>query len=103
MAKRAMEKDWLSKISEYRSSGKTQKEWCKEQNMSFSRFKYWLKKEKSMTIPDVPDVKWLPVEIKQEIQVRQSLHIKIGIATVKVNPGFDREFLLDILKTLQSL
>lgn len=38
---------WLFRLEQYRSSGMTQEEWCRENGISRSSLRYWLKREKT--------------------------------------------------------
>jgi hypothetical protein len=43
-----LRKVWEQRIADYRKSGQTQANWCKENQLSIHQFKYWLRKiEKS--------------------------------------------------------
>jgi hypothetical protein len=103
-------KEWSKKISDFNRSGKNKKDWCEENNVSVQQFAYWYGR-----ISKNQATQWLPVEIIQKeteiadpaIQERTKklppLNIKVGIASIEVNHGFDKELLLDILKILKIL
>ena len=104
MIKTEKQKEWSTKISGFKASGKTKEVWCEENNISLRQFNYWLGQENQSTYIKKDSPQWLPVEIKQEnISKSTHLSIKIGSAKVEVHPGFDRNHLLDVLKILKSL
>ena len=39
-----LQKVWEQRIADYRKSGQTQVNWCKENQWSIHQFKYWLRK-----------------------------------------------------------
>lgn len=115
MIKTDKEKYWSSKISKFKRSGEDKKEWCKKNNISIHQLNYYLKQEnkpdsaarilqKEHISPENVNNKWLPVKIKQEaIFTGSPLIVKMGIAAVEVCPGFDKDHLLEVLKTLKAL
>jgi hypothetical protein len=94
-------KYWSKKVAEFKKSGKTKEEWCIKQNISNKQFNYWLRQFSE----EKTETQWMPVEIKRETRNSPTspLNIKIGAASIEVYPGYDKEFLLEILTTLQSL
>lgn len=111
------QKPWIKKILEFKKSGKSKDEWCEENKISKRQFGYWFKYlTKNQT------TQWIPVEIsddksgktkneqlltnvEEEIKIlpAPSLNIKIGEASVEVFAGTDKDFLIEILRVLQSL
>ena len=95
-------KEWTKKIAEFKKSGKAKEEWCKKKNISLKQFNYWQKQVSE----EKPETQWIPVEIspeQKELKTVSPLNIKIGAASIEVYPCYDKEFLLEILKILQSL
>lgn len=90
-------KYWSKKVAEFKRSGKTKEEWCKKKNITIKQFNYWLRQFSE----EKTETQWLPVEIKTVTAA--PLNIKIGAAIIEVSPGYDKEFLLETLRTLQSL
>ena len=104
MNKKDNQKQWSKKITEFKRSGKTKEEWCKKKNISLRQFNYWLRQEPKTPPVENTATQWLPVEIKQKkIPTVSPLNIKIGAASIEVYPGYDKEFLLEILTTLKFL
>lgn len=56
---------WLFRISEYQKSGLTQDEWCSQNGISVSTFRYWLRRQREEqernTAPE-----WLKVNVDNE-------------------------------------
>lgn len=92
---------WSKKVEDFKRSGKTKEEWCQKKDVSLRQFSYWLRQFSEETT----ETQWLPVEIKPDNKNLSvpPLNIKIGAASIEVYPGYDKEFLLETLRTLQSL
>jgi hypothetical protein len=116
MNKKENRQQWSKKIEEFKKSGKTKQEWCKKKNISLNQFNYWLKQEceaggavrilqPEMLPAEKTTNQWLPVKIKEKNKqlTVAYLNIKIGAVSIEVYPGYDKEFLLEILTTLKSL
>lgn len=100
MNKEEKHKEWSKKIAEFERSGKRKEEWCKKKKISIKQFNYWY----GQFSEENRETQWLPIEIKEEkILPVSPLNIKIGAASIEVYPGYDKEFLLDILITLKAL
>lgn len=100
MNKAEKHKYWSKKVAEFKKSVKTKEEWCKKKNITIKQFNYWLKQFSE----EKTEAQWLPVEIKEKsIPTSNSLNIKIGAASIEVYPGYDKEFLLETLRILQTL
>ena len=102
-------KSWLEKILEFKSSGKTKEAWCEKNNISLRQFSYWFRH-----LGNYQPTQWLPLEIKEsetgipeniteEKLSKLPINIKIGAASIEVYPDIDKEFLLEILRFLQSI
>lgn len=107
MNKAENHKYWSKKVAEFTKSGRTKAEWCQKKNISIKQFSYWLRQFSGKTT----ETQWLPVEISEQKEENRNfrnlqvfpLNIKIGAASIKVYPDYDKEFLLEILTTLKSL
>lgn len=97
--------DWRANIAAYRASGETQTQWCKQNNINYNTFKFWLQKEKKETNNHKQPKQWLEIGIKkpESIANTSELTIWIGAASLTVKPGFDRQLLLDVIKTLATI
>lgn len=102
MSKTDRQKEWSARILKFKKSGKTPQEWCDENNISIRQFNYWFRQETDLSDNFQP-AKWIPVEIKPEAPIKQFLNVKIGVATVEVPPNINKDFLIDVLRTLKAL
>ncbi len=90
--------DWSELIKGYQASGLSAAAWCRENNLKPHQLCYRLDKakDKKKAAP-----KWLPLESSEP--EAESIKIKIGPATIEVNPGFDPTLLAAVVRTLQSI
>ena len=97
-----LRKDWEARIADFKSSGQSAKEWCNANNIKPSKLHYWLRKFKSDE-QSSGSSQWLPVEVDDTHSNGHAVVIKIGKAAVEIKPGYDRELLFDVLRTLSAL
>jgi len=103
MEKADLQKDWELRIADYKASGLTQIKWCEENNLKLHQFKYWFYKiEKKKT--SVPKSNWVSVTLDESNQdIRETLKIKIGQASIEVKSGFNPSLLADVIKVLKTV
>jgi len=93
---------WAEKIMDFKESGKTRPEWCALNDESVHRLRYWLRKYKK--INEQSKAQWMSIRLDEYDPVAANgITIKIGKAAVEVKPGTDRQLLLDVLRTINSL
>lgn len=98
--------EWERRISVYRSSGQTQINWCKANDISIHQFKYWLKRIEGSKSKPKTNTQWVPVELdnsSDEQTKNEALQIKVGLASIEVKPGFNPSLLVDVVKVLKTL
>lgn len=105
MEKTELQMEWERRIAIFKASGQTQSKWCQVNNLSLHQLRYWLKKiELTTKSAAEPSSKWIPVLMEESPQVPNgTLQIKIGQASIEVNPGFDSTFLAAVVRTLKTL
>ena len=106
MSNTEKEKDWETKILNFEKSGSTKESWCEKNNISLRQFNYWFKLLKSKLSTKNTTTQWLPVEVTNEIEEKETtspINIKAGSISVEVNTGFDRQLLSEILTILKTL
>ena len=99
-----LRKEWKTRVNDFMASGQTTNEWCTEHGIKPSQLRYWLRKYKNNEKADTPH--WLPVELDSHTcsSVQNiPLLVKVGQATIEVKPGYDRELLKDLVRTLLPL
>lgn len=97
-----LRKEWEAEITAFKASGQTATAWCAAKDIKPSKFHYWLRKYKSNDKPSQSS-HWLPVEVDEGHSNAPVVLIKMGKAVVEVKPGYDKELLCDVLRTLTAL
>lgn len=95
MTKTERQNMWQGRISKYKASGQSVKEWCADNDVKPHQLWYWLRKERQAS---EDRVSWLPIDIRDSDQ-QESLLVRVGRVTVEVKPGFNPKLLLDIVNT----
>jgi hypothetical protein len=101
MNSKDLEALWKTRISEYKSSGLTQTEWCRRHNVSHRQLSYWLRKEKSIK----STTQWLPVQLSHQEETRPEnyINIKMGKAEIEIKQDVSTEFLSKILAAVKNI
>jgi hypothetical protein len=95
---------WQQRIAEYKKSGLTQRNWCMENNIPYDQLKYWLYKHNSQQTAKTYETSWVPVRVSSVSSnlTNSRLVVKMGMASVEVQSGFDKHLLADLLKVLKE-
>ena len=95
---------WAERIAECRSSGKSVRAWCRENEISEKTYYYWQRRLYQQMLSTVERVDF--AEIPRGIQTGQSTGAAIKVclsgATIEVYPGADAQMIQVILETLKS-
>lgn len=97
-------KEWVKLIEEFKISGKTQAQWCREKNLKVKAFNFQYrkyKKESKTNIVEVNKTNWLPVELKPIILSK--LSIKVGKAVIEIENGYNERLLQDVVRSLEAI
>ena len=111
--KRTTEDERRERVTEYRSSGKSIKSWCKEQEISYTTFLSWLKQNpRSNEEEPVQPIEWVEVVSTSKVpadreEQKQSQTSKIrlllnGIEII-VDEGFTPEHLANVLSVVSRV
>lgn len=105
MAKEELRSEWEARINEFKSSGQSQASWCKEKSINLRTFNYWYVKFKKPTEQNNNTTNWLSLkvdELGKKVDT-SSIRVQIGNAVIEIQPEFDAELLVKIVKTLSLL
>ena len=95
---------WAERIAECRSSGKSVRAWCRENDISEKTYYYWQRRLYQQMISATEQVDF--AEIPPEIQTGQSTgaiaKVCLSGAAIEVYPGADAQMVHAILETLKS-
>lgn len=100
MTKAEREKEWETRIADFRASGQSAKDWCAANGLKTERLWYWLRRYK--TDKATPSTQWIPVEVSEQLPKSKcnALLIRVGEASIEVKPGFDPGLLSQIVRAL---
>lgn len=105
MTKTELRQTWEMRIADLRSSGQSIPVWSGIHNLKIHQVRYWFRKfTTSSQTPVNATPQWLTVQVcnSQQTVSQSPLFLKVGAATIEVQPGFNRELLLDVVRTLSA-
>jgi hypothetical protein len=96
-------KEWEKLIEEFKCSGKSQSQWCREKNLKVKAFNYQYRKYRSVNQnkQEINKTNWMP--IKFEPLISSKLSIRVGKATIEIENGYDERLLQTIVKSLEAI
>lgn len=98
--------EWAARIKDYKASGQTMAVWCSSNGGSIQQLKYWLRKFKnaSSAKPVSASVRWTSISTNEVPSLpSSSLILHLGPTRIELEPGFNPDLLLSVVKTLQPL
>ena len=95
---------WVERITECRSSGKSDRTWCREHEISEKTYYYWQRKLYQQMISTAETVRFAEISCQEERVPNPGATAKISLpgATVEIYPGADTQMIRAILQTLRS-
>ena len=94
---------WKQHIEGWKLSNQTQTEYCRQHDLSYDRFVYWKRKFRRDSKPSFIELKLPPVTPPKMIPPASSLRISVSRFQIAVDPGFDPEFLGQLVYALEQL
>ena len=97
---------WTQRITDYRNSGMTASNWCEDNEIILSQLRYWLLKfKKENTSTESNGTNWVSVDLSNSPSntKEKTISIKIGLATIELNKGFDKEVFTEAVKVLNII
>ena len=101
MDKEKNRKMWLAKIAEFKQSTLSQREWCRQNNLKLSTFKYWLCRSEYNPSDKKEEFEFARVSISKEAS--PAIAVEINGITLSVNDNYDELLLIKLIKTLKKL
>ncbi len=93
---------WHERISSWERSGLTQPEYCKQHNLTVASFGNWRTRLKRLAETSQADsaMNFIPVKVCRDNH--KGLLLKLhDYCSVEVQPGFNQDLLVDVIKTVQ--
>lgn len=99
MANNKLREMRIKQVADFRASGKTAREWCKENGQQLSTLRYWITKiNRQKSLPSQEFVAYTPKTTEPT-----PIGIRIGNYKIEVNPGFDPTTFIEAIRLLKSL
>lgn len=97
--------DWKQKVNDFRTSGLSMKKWSVQEGVKVYQLQYWCSKYPIVETDSLPKEGWATVNLnndKHTIIKSSNLKISIGKCNIEINPGFDSDLLLEVIKVLSE-
>lgn len=104
MEKTKLHEEWELRLEEFKSSGMTQSQWSKANNITVHKLKYWIKRIKKFNSGSHQGTKWLPVSIEENAihTMNHEIRLTIGDITIEIVSGYNQDLLKDVIRTIRS-
>jgi hypothetical protein len=97
---------WQQHVQAFSYSGLTRNAYCQKNQIRVYQLDYWRRKLKASQKRTNPKNRkdWIPLQIREEHPVGQVIGIRLRIDrwTIEVDPGFNPELLLQVLRIVGS-
>jgi hypothetical protein len=96
-------RDWDKLIEEFKTSGKSQAQWCREKNLKIKAFSYQYRKRRRITQnkPCDEQINWMPVKLEQLTSTK--LSVRVGKAIIEIENGYNERLLQSVVKSLEAI
>jgi len=94
---------WRKHVQAFESSGLTRNGYCQRNGVNVYQLDYWRRRFKKSKPPGPsPADTWIPVRVRddQASEKGSGVCLRISRLAIEVKPGFDRELLTDVLRTI---
>lgn len=95
--------EWEKLIKEFKASGKSQAQWCREKNLKVKAFNYQYRKHKKLiqNNPSNNQINWLPVKLEQSMLTK--LCVRVGKVVIEIENGYDEKLFQSVVKSLEAI
>ena len=93
--------EWRRRIADYRAGDLTMIHWCEKTGYSIGQLKYWIAKCNKLARKSEAGG-WARVEIVDSNSTAK-ITVRVGVARIEVEPGFDRAVLGEVLRVAASI
>jgi hypothetical protein len=95
--------EWRGRIADYQAGELTMIQWCEKTGYSIGQLKYWITKCNKLVRKSEAGG-WARVEIADSGETAASkITVRVGVARIEVEPGFDRAVLGEVLRVAASI
>jgi hypothetical protein len=96
--------EWQVRVSDFQSSGLKMTHWCSANQVNLEQMKYWTRKFKkvSAVAPIAPSKPFIPLTALEPDSrtTNSSLVVRIGLASIEIQPGFDSQLLHEAIEAI---
>ncbi|WP_443217540.1 IS66 family insertion sequence element accessory protein TnpA [Sporolactobacillus sp. CQH2019] len=94
---------WKKRMSDFEASKLTGTQWCADQEIPLSQFRYWRRKLRSTRdAASSSRPSWMAVDLAVQ-EKADMLFIYLGPAKIELHAGFDPDLFADAVRVLRSL
>ncbi|WP_438938609.1 IS66 family insertion sequence element accessory protein TnpA [Alicyclobacillus suci] len=97
-----MRETWRERIDQFRASGLSGAAWCAENGIKEHQLWYWIRRFPDSLSGNQPRFVSVSVEPLPPSSSGSPISIRIGAATMEVQPGCDLQFLKQLVNVLAS-
>ena len=95
--------DWIDRVADYKGSGLTKVQWCEKTGFSTRQLKYWVTKVNRLGRTS-ESAGWAQLEVADSGSgLSSGISIRVGIARIEVEPGFDKAVLGEVMRVVASI
>jgi hypothetical protein len=94
---------WANHIESWKESGKSQAQYCRENELSPKLFYYWKRKQKREAGVRLVPVGMHPIQVHQAVSIANPLVLIVGQYKVEIGTGFDSATLALLIRTLDRI
>ncbi|GMA48653.1 hypothetical protein GCM10025857_39630 [Alicyclobacillus contaminans] len=98
---------WRARVADFRASGQTGAAWCAAHQIKEHQLWYWVgkfKAEAQERSASEPQPRFIPVHVQEaDKDAHTSLSVRVGLAVIEVQAGYNPDLLRDVVRTLAAL
>ena len=104
MANSKLRNLWEQRIADQANSGKTIRDWCRDNSIKEGRFYCWRRKLQEEVPASKESQKWLPLEIEEsKSSPNSAITATIGVAKIEIPQNFNQDQLSQIIQVLKNI
>ncbi|WP_164667672.1 IS66 family insertion sequence element accessory protein TnpA [Virgibacillus doumboii] len=97
--------EWKARYDDWKESGQSIAEWCRDQEIKVHQMYYWVQRfERDVISPETEttETQWLTVQVDDYAEDQGPIFIHVDTISVEVRPGANVQLLSDVIHILQN-